>query len=44
MDKLERRVFMDLAEKILRLLLDLYADQEHIKIDYEIIKKDDKAS
>lgn len=35
---------MDLAEKILRLLLDLYADQEHIKIDYEIIKKDDKAS
>ncbi len=44
MDKLERRVLMDLAEKILRLLLDLYADQEHIKIDYEIIKKDDKAS
>lgn len=44
MDKLERRVSMDLAEKILRLLLDLYADQEHIKIDYEIIKKDDKAS
>lgn len=44
MDKLERGVLMDLAEKILRLLLDLYADQEHIKIDYEIIKKDDKAS
>ena len=35
---------MELGEKILRLLLDLYADQEHIKIDYEIEKKDDEAS
>lgn len=35
---------MELAEKILKLLLDLYADQEHIKIDYEIKKKDDKES
>lgn len=33
-------ISMELAEKIIKLLLDLYADQEHIKIEYEIERKD----